>query len=195
MQEVGTDLNSVLNSADSNCTIYKTFKEQVVTEGIIHWCYHEDTTDVCIMNDINTSTGYMMPNAFVHITCCSPPDQDPIIKCTCAIFDLMQQSAKQQTNLLPGDEQQELIPDGQLTCMHCRFYKEFLTQAYFQATHQTAELPRAVNLVQDSLSDMNMEIQLVGNVVPSILTKFSVQGTSSSFSIVSFTFPHGKMCA
>ena len=110
------------------------------------------------MNDINTSTGYMMPNAFVHITCYSQPDQDHIIKCTCAFFDLIQQSAKQLTNPLPEDEQQELIPDGQLTCMHCRFYKEFLTQAYFQATHQTAELPRAVTLVQDSLSDMNMEI-------------------------------------
>ena len=85
-----TDLNSVLNSADSNRTIYKTFKEQVVTEGIICWCYHDDTTDVCIMNDINTSTGYMMPNAFVHITCYSQPDQGPIIKCTCAIFDLIQ---------------------------------------------------------------------------------------------------------
>ena len=31
VQEVGTDLNSVLNSADSNHTIYKTFKEQLVT--------------------------------------------------------------------------------------------------------------------------------------------------------------------
>ena len=131
VQEVDTDLNTVLKSADSNHTIYKTFKEQLVTEGIIHWHYHDDTTDICIMNDINTSTGYMMPNAFVHITCYSQPDQDPIIKCTCAIFDLIQQSAKQQTNLLPGDEQQELILDGQLACMHCRFYKEFLTQAYF----------------------------------------------------------------
>ena len=56
VQEVGADLNSVLNSADSNPTIYKTFKEQLVTEGIIHWCYHDDTTDVYIMNDINTST-------------------------------------------------------------------------------------------------------------------------------------------
>ena len=98
-------------------------------------------------------------------------------------------------NLLPGDEQQELILDGQLTCKHCRFYKEFLTQAYFQATHQTAELPRAVTLVQDSLSDRNMEIQLVWNVVSSSLTKFSVQSTSFSFSIVSLKFPHGKMCA
>ena len=79
--------------------------------------------------------------------------------------------------------------------MHCRFYKEFLTQAYFQATHQTTELPRAVTLVQDSLSDINMEIQLVGNVVLMSSTKFSVQGTSSSFSIVSLTFPHEKTCA
>ena len=39
-----------------------------------------------------------------------------------------------------------------------------------------------------------MEIQLVGNVIPTSSTKFSVQGTSS-FSIVSLTFRHGKMCA
>ena len=56
VEEVGANLNYVLNSADSNCTIYKTFKEQLVTEGIIQWHYHEDTTDVCIMNDVNTST-------------------------------------------------------------------------------------------------------------------------------------------
>ena len=90
VEEVGADLNNVLNSADSNRTIYKIFKEQLVTEGIIQWCYHDDTTDVCIMNDVNTSTGFMMPNSFVHITSHAQEDQDPIIKCTCAIFDLIQ---------------------------------------------------------------------------------------------------------
>ena len=57
VEEVGADLNNVLNSADSNRTIYKIFKEQLLTEGIIWWRYHDDTTDVCIMNDVNTSTG------------------------------------------------------------------------------------------------------------------------------------------
>ena len=90
VEEVGADLNNVLNSADSNRTIYKTFKEQLVAEGIIRWCYHDDTTDVCIINDVNTSTGFMMPNSFVHITSHAPEDQDPIIKCSCAIFDLIQ---------------------------------------------------------------------------------------------------------
>ena len=152
VEEVGADLNNVLNSADSNHAIYKTFKEQLLTEGIIRWNYHDDTTDVCIMNDVNTSTGFMMPNSFVHLPSHAQEDQDPIIKCTCAIFDLIQRSAKQQTKLLPGQEDEELIPDAQLTCMHCRCYKEFLTSAYFQATHQTAELPRAVSVVQDSLT-------------------------------------------
>ena len=79
--------------------------------------------------------------------------------------------------------------------MHCRFYKEFLTNAYFQATHQAAEVPRAVSVVQDSLSNMNKEVQLVGNVVPNGSTKFSVQGSCASFSIVSLTFASGKICA
>ena len=90
VEEVGANLNNVLNSADSNHTIYKTFKEQLVTEGIIQWCYHDDTTDVCIMNDVNTSTGFMMPNSFVHITSRAQEKQDPIIKCSCSIFDLIQ---------------------------------------------------------------------------------------------------------
>ena len=123
VEEVQANLNNVFNSADSNHTIYKTFKEQLVTEGIILWHYHDDTTDVCIMNDVNTATGFMMPNSFVHITSHAQEDQDPIIKCSCAILDLIQQSVKQQTKLLPGQEE-ELIPDAQLTCMHCRFYKE-----------------------------------------------------------------------
>ena len=90
VEEVGANLNNVLNSADSNHTIYKTFNEQLVTEGIIRWHYHDDTTDVCIMNDVNTSTGFMMPNLFVHITSHAQENQDPIIKCSCAIFDLIQ---------------------------------------------------------------------------------------------------------
>ena len=122
-------------------------------------------------------------------------NQDPIIKCTCAIFDLIQGSAEQQTKLLPGQEEEELIPNAQLTCMHCRFYKEFLTNAYFQATHKAVEVPRAVSVVQDSLSNMNKEVQLVGNVVPNSSTKFSVQGSCASFSIISLTFTNGKMCA
>ena len=79
--------------------------------------------------------------------------------------------------------------------MHCRFYKEFLTNAYFQATHQAAEVLRAVSVVQDSLSNMNKEVQLVGNVVPNSPTKFSVKGSCFSFSTVSLTFTNGKMCA
>ena len=146
------------------------------------------------MNDVNTSTGFMMPNSFIHITSHAQENQDPIIKCSCAIFDLIQRSTKQETKLLPGQEE-ELIPDAQLTCMHCRFYKEFLTGAYFQVTHETAELPRAVSVVQDSLSNMNMEVRLVGNVVPNSSTKFSVRGTSASFSVITLTFANGKMCA
>ena len=78
--------------------------------------------------------------------------------------------------------------------MHCRFYKEFLTNAYFQATHQAAEVPRAISVVQDSLSNMNKEVQLVGNVVPNSSTKFSVKGSCSSFSIVSLTFAMQNVC-
>ena len=78
--------------------------------------------------------------------------------------------------------------------MHCRFFNEYLLNAYEQATHQTSELPHAISLVQDSLQEMNHPVQLCGNILINSSTKFSVQG-AGSYSIVSLSFPNGKCSA
>ena len=38
---VGADINTQFNCANPNCTLYKLFEEQLVTEGIIKWRPHE----------------------------------------------------------------------------------------------------------------------------------------------------------
>ena len=49
---VGADISTQFNCANPNHTLYKLFEEQLITEGIIKWRLHEQSQDVCIMNDI-----------------------------------------------------------------------------------------------------------------------------------------------
>ena len=49
---VGADISTQFNCANPNRTLYKLFEEQLVTEGIIKWRPHEQSQDVCIMNNI-----------------------------------------------------------------------------------------------------------------------------------------------
>ena len=65
----GVHLNQLLNSAQQNKTLYSKFKEQLITEGVIKWHCHEVHKDVAFLTGINTTTGHIVPNSFVHVTC------------------------------------------------------------------------------------------------------------------------------
>ena len=65
----GIDLNQPLNSAQQNRTLYSKFKEQLITEGVIKWRCHEVHKDIAVLTDINTATGHIVPNSFVHVIC------------------------------------------------------------------------------------------------------------------------------
>ena len=72
------------------------------------------------MNDIKHTTGHLMPQSFVHVECTKPMDEEVYIKCTYRIYSLIQRAAHQEAELLPGEE---IVPDSNLTCMLCRFYR------------------------------------------------------------------------
>ena len=115
--ENGENIEEELNCANPHCTLYTTFKEQLVTLGVLKWRLHEHSKDICVMNDINPSTGLLIPQSFVHVTCLSNLGVEPVIKCSCGIFNLIQRAGHQEVHLWPGEE---LIPDSTLTCMHYR---------------------------------------------------------------------------
>ena len=162
---VGADINTQLNRAKPNCSLYKLFGEQLLTDGIIKWRLHDEHRDICIMNDIKATTGHLMPQSFVHVECTKGAnDQDIFIQCTCDIYNLIQRAAHQETQILPGED---IVPDENMTCMHCRFFREHLLNAYATVTSQpTTEFTRAHFMVHQSLQHMNTPIQLVGNVIP-----------------------------
>ena len=78
------------------------------------------------MNDYNLTTGYLMPQSFVHVSCTNE-DGNLFLRYTCRIYDIIQRAAKQETPLSSGEE---FVPNFSLTCMHCRFYKDHLNNAY-----------------------------------------------------------------
>ena len=83
------DLTSLMNSASENHSLYTSFKESLLLEGSITWSIHTDKMDVCLMNDYHTSTGVLLPTNFVHITCIKDEFYEPIIQCSCAIYEII----------------------------------------------------------------------------------------------------------
>ena len=186
--EVGEDFEIGLNKANSSRTIFTNFTEQLLADGIIKWRFHSDTKDICVMNDYNPTTGLLLPQGFVHVTCTTFHGQQPLIHCTCTIFNLIKRAAHQMVKLWPGGD---AVPDDSLTCMHCRFFKENLMDAYNQIGKHNTYLSIAMSMVHKSLQFMNDEVLLVGNVIVPSCTKFSVKG-DDNYSLLSVSFNNHK---
>ena len=118
-KEISVDYNAILNSAKEERSMYTKFQEELLVDGTIKWCLHSETTDICIMSDINSSTGSLLPSSFGHVTCIKMEDDNIIITCTCDIYRIIQHAAHQQVPIWPEDA--ETFPDNSFTCMHCQF--------------------------------------------------------------------------
>ena len=92
------------------------------------------------------------------------------------------------------EDERDEVPDHTFTCMHCRFYRQFLINAYDTVQQGRMDLTPALTMVHESIQHVNMPIQLVGNVLHHCTTKFSVKG-DDSYLIVHFTFHQGKCYA
>ena len=169
--------------------MYSKFKEQLITEGVIKWQCHKAHKDIAILTDINTTTGHIVPNSFVHVTCIKDMSSEYIIKCTCAIYKMIQHAAHQENPIFP---EEEMLPDSTFTCIHCRYFKEKLLNAYNEATNvESTNIPKQIQMVRDSLHIIDKDVFLLGDIIPTGTTKFSVKG-DDSYSIVNFTFSHGR---
>ena len=189
LSQVGADINVQLNCANPSRTLYAVFVKQLLTEGSIKWRQHQTNLDICVMNDYNPTTGFLMPQSFVHVSCTNE-NGNLFLRCTCMIYDIIKTAAKQETLLSPGEE---FVPDSLLTCMHCRFYKDYLNNAYKRISSEPqGNLPRALHMVHESLQYMNDPVQLAGSVIDQGTTRFSCQG-KESYSLIHISF-YNKIC-
>ena len=146
--------------------MYKRFKEEMVMEGILRWRHHDESLDICVMTDYNPVNGNIVPGSFVHVT-----KQQNYISCECDIYKHLRGIAYENQ----VDMHQEIFLDTTMTCMHCRFFEEELSNAIGMIQCENANLPWALNSVNKSLQYMNDPIQLTGSVLIGGTTKFSIK--------------------
>ena len=84
LSEVGADIYVQMNCANPSRTLYAIFVKQLLTEGSMKWRQHESNVDICVMNDYNLTTGYLMPQPFVHVSC-TDENGNLFLRCTCMI--------------------------------------------------------------------------------------------------------------
>ena len=162
------------NDADQDRSLYTKFTEDLSTQGNMKWQFHDEQTDICMMNDVDKETGVMKPNSFIHVTYTTDKTGEIMLTCTCKIFDFIHQTAHQHN---PSWPLEETIPHTSFTCPHCRYFKEHLINAYTEVLTQPIEtLPPSLCMVKRSLQFINEPYVLMGNVHSSSTTKFSVKG-------------------
>ena len=62
-------MNQDINFPTQNRNVFTKFREQLLCEDVIKWRYHSNQMDIVCLNDIDSDTGVLIPNSFVHVTC------------------------------------------------------------------------------------------------------------------------------
>ena len=190
-RECGIDMNQDINFDMQNRNVFTKFREQLLCEDVIKWRYHSDQMDVVCLNDIDSETGVLIPNSFVHVTCIKNFTEEHVISCKCEIFNMIQQAAHQEHRIIP-EEQSTVYPDTSMTCVHCRFYKESLINAHRNIITKTPNMfTRSEVMVSNSLQHMNDAVILLGSALHKGTTKFSAKG-EDIYSVVNLIISHGK---
>ena len=183
------DVAQLLDEGSVERSIYSDFKNFLYTRAVLKWRFHDNVMDICVMNDYDSQTGLFTPNSFVHVTCLYMSNGIQTITCTCNVYHFMERLLLRER--LEEDDQ-ELIPDATTSCLHCRLFKEELLNAYDRiSVLNEKDLNRALHTMKNSLQFINEPVQLLGSVVPSSATKFSVQA-EDSVALVTVSFDIGR---
>ena len=177
------DVQAIIDECVSDRGVYTTFKTQLLTTGLIKWRFSEGGKDICVMNDINSKSGHLILNSFVHVSC-EEFEDGPIIKCNCEIYKFLRNSLFEEDK-----ENPELDPNT--SCMHCRFFNEHLMDAYAKIISSNSNLPQPLEMAKNSLGTMGVPILLLREPVKTGSTKFSVNG-NDTLAIVTLNFLSGK---
>ena len=185
-------VEGICNSIQTNNTIYNTFSQEVVTNGTIKWRVHSETQDTTLINDYSSSTGLLSLTSFVHVTQkqSESNSQTLLLKCTCDVYKAIQSAAI--SNSLENMDVDDIVLDHSLTCMHCRFFRDFLSKYTLQwnTIHSSSAID---SKVKESQKEVNNPITVIGIPSTDSTTKLSVL-SEDSLSIIHITFRGTKKC-
>ena len=165
------NVQKVKNSTHTNNILYRTFKQQLITDGTVQWRQRSEFQDVVITGDYNPGTGLLKPLSYVHITCTSTSNgETSLLKCTCQIYNTIKCASLSNIELL---DEEDAVLDEHITCMHCRFYEEHLHQKSWNLYNITSFT--AIDYqVKESLPTINNPVVVLGTPMQAGTTKLPV---------------------
>ena len=98
------DFNEYCNHAAQDRSLYTKFTEQILTEGNIKWRFHDESTDICMINDVDRDSGVIKHNLFAHVTYTTDISGQIILRCTCDIYEFIQSTAHQENLIWPVED-------------------------------------------------------------------------------------------
>ena len=138
------------------------------------WHHHSLLKDTVIFSDYDTTTASLSPLFYVHVTRAildDTHDSHHLFTCFCKVYNMMKcvvMSEKTHMQL-----QDTVLYHSSMTCMHCRFYKEYL----HSLRHKLHDIPESTTLptkLKESLPNLNNPVVLLGIPTQLGTTKFSV---------------------
>jgi hypothetical protein len=130
----------------------------------------------------------MLPSSFVHVFAITEDNGDLLLKCSCPSYNLIQKAALSNSNLAPGVDD---ILDPSMTCMHCRFYKEKLSDIWDTLGDSSEGHTIVEKKAMAGFVVMDKPVVLVSDALPHATTKLSVRGEGNLYSFVNLTFKNG----
>ena len=90
------DFIKYCNHAAQDRSLYTKFTKQILTEGNIKWRFNDESTDICMMNNVDRDSGVIKHNLFVHVTYTTDISGQIILRCMCDIYQFIQSTAHQE---------------------------------------------------------------------------------------------------
>ena len=188
---IEVSFNTVKHSNDQNRNFSSTFSQQLITDGIIQWCKHNQDQDTVIMSDYSPSTGNLYPLSYVHVTCTTTQTHGEgiFLKCTCQIYNTIQCAGLSGIDLSEGED---VVLDISITCMHCRFFKDYLLK-YRRNLYNITQSSIIDTKIRDSLPLINNPVIVVSVAQQNSTTKLSVVH-DDTVALIRITFNQSNSC-
>lgn len=168
--------------------LFSTFREQLVMDGVLQWRLHEEDRDIVVLSDYEPTTGNMVPSSYVHVSSTKGDDGCLLMRCNCSTYSIIQKAALKHSNLAPGDDD---VLEQSMTCMHCRFFKEHLTDLWDQVGDGGERHTLIEKKVFAGILVMDQPVVLIGDALAHGTTKLSVRGDLAVFSFLHLNLRQG----
>ena len=157
-------------------SLYSKFSEDVISDSVLFWRQHiADGPDIVVMNDYCPMNGVLLPQKFVHLRSYTS-DEGLNIACTCRTYGLIELAAKAnlQRQGQVNAELTDICLSPKSTCMHCRFFREYLQKIDLDQLMDESSIPNYLISIQKNLEMLGNPLCYLGEFGG--VTKYSVQG-------------------